>query len=68
MFMKKPVHKKFDYMPRFYKPEEDPNERKKRRLGFASERKYIKKKRSPLLWFLIFIAVLYIYLKFGGYI
>ena len=68
MFMKKPNYRKFDYTPQFYKPKEDEEEKRKKKLGFRSERKYIKKKRTPIYWLLIFIAVLYIYLRFGGYI
>jgi len=35
MLMKKPQHRIFDYPPRFYKPEQDKGERRKRKLGFA---------------------------------
>ena len=68
LFMKKPNYRKFDYQPRYYKAEEDEQEKRKRRLGFRSERHFQKKKRTPLYWFIIFAIVLYIYLQFGGYI
>ena len=66
MFMRKPRHRIFDYTPRFYKPEEDPVEKKKRKLGFTRRSKYIRKKKSPVLWVVLLILVLYIYLKFAG--
>ncbi len=66
MFMKKPKHKVFDYTPRFYKPELDEQERKKRKLGFSSQRKLIQRKRSPLLWIVLVLMVIYVYLKLIG--
>ena len=32
MFMKKPIHKKFNYEPRFYKPENDPELKRKQKI------------------------------------
>lgn len=66
MFIKKPRHRIFDYPPRFYKPETDEKEKKKRKLGFSRQRKFIGKKRSPVLWLLFVIAVIYIVLKLKG--
>ena len=66
MFMKKPRHRVFDYPPRFYKPEEDEKERKKRRLGFSRQRKFQSKKRNPLIWLVLLILIVYIYLKLSG--
>jgi ATP/ADP translocase len=66
MFMKKPRHRIFDYTPRFYKPEQDEKERRKRKLGFQRQRKILRHKRSPILWLLLIILVIYIYLKFTG--
>ncbi|MFO7447064.1 MAG: hypothetical protein R6W90_11895 [Ignavibacteriaceae bacterium] len=64
--MKKPNHRVFDYPPRFYKPEEDEQERKKRKLGFTRQRKHGRKKKSPLLWVVLAIFVVFIYLKLQG--
>jgi ATP/ADP translocase len=66
MFMKRPRHRVFDYPPRFYKPETDEQERRKRRLGFTRQRKYIRRKRSPFIWLILIIMVIYIILKLGG--
>ncbi len=66
MLMKKPNHRVFDYNPRFYSPASDEKERKKRKLGFARERKYAKKKRNPVLWLVLALMVAYIFMKLQG--
>ncbi len=66
MFMKRPRHRVFDYPPRFYSPETDEQERRKRKLGFRRERKHISKKRNPVIWGLFILAVIYIILKLQG--
>jgi hypothetical protein len=67
MFLKRPRHRIFDYTPRFYNPDEDEEERRKRRLGFRRGRK-IKGNRvtSPIIWLLLVVIVLYLYLKLSG--
>jgi hypothetical protein len=66
MFFKRPAHRIFDYTPRFYKPDEDPDERRKRKLGFRRQLKIMRKKKNPLLWLVLIIAVIYLYIKFFG--
>lgn len=66
MFMKKPRHRTFDYTPRFYDLAKDDKEKIKRRLGFTRKAKYQRKKRSPLIWIVLLILIIYLYLKFGG--
>ncbi len=66
MLMKKPKYRAFDYTPRFYKPEEDEQERKKRKLGFSSARKKIQRKKIPIIWIVILFIVIYLYLKIAG--
>lgn len=63
MFFKRPRHRIFEYIPRFYNPESDEKERKKRKLGFQRQRKIQRNKRSPIFWLLIIVLVVYIYLK-----
>lgn len=65
MFMKRPRHRVFDYPPRFYKPETDEKERRKRRLGFT-RRTHISKKRSSIIWLILIIALIYIILRLKG--
>jgi hypothetical protein len=67
MFMKKPNHRVFDYTPRFYDPETDPVERKKRQLGFRSQRKHISRKKSPMLWIILIMAIIFILIKLGNF-
>ncbi len=66
MFMKKPSHRIFDYPPRFYEPETDEKEKRKKKLGFRYQRKRIRKKKNPVIWGIYVIAVVYLYLKFSG--
>lgn len=67
MFMKRPAHRVFDYPPRFYKPEEDERERKKRKLGFSRKvRTSRRKTRSPLIWIILLIIIILAYLKLKG--
>jgi hypothetical protein len=68
MFIKKPKHRIFDYSPRFYNPENDPVEKRKKKLGFKRELKSIRKKRSPVIWILFIVVVIYIYLKLSGFV
>ena len=64
MFMKRPNNRVFDYPPRFYKPEKDEHERKKRRLGFSRKlRANRRKTRSPLIWIILLIIIILVYLK-----
>jgi uncharacterized membrane protein (DUF106 family) len=69
MLMKKPRHRVFDYTPRFYDPQKDDKEREKlkKRLQFSKEySKLRKKKRSPILWIVFIIVIIYAYLKLSG--
>jgi len=66
MLMKNPQHRIFDYPPRFYKPEQDEDERRKRKLGFRKHLKIKRKKRSALRWLVIFLMVVVILLKLSG--
>jgi hypothetical protein len=66
MLMKKPPHRIFEYPPRFYKPQDDPQEKLKRRLGFQSSRKFKHKKKSPIIWIVFIIAVIFIIIKLSG--
>ncbi len=66
MFMKKPKHRIFDYPSRFYKPEDDVDERKKRRLGFRRSRKFSQRRRSSIIWIILFILALFTFLKLSN--
>lgn len=62
MFLNKPTNKKFNYQPRFYIPEKDDKERKKRKLGFRNHRSTRKKGKSSLYWIIFFAIIAYLYL------
>ncbi len=66
MLIKKPKHKTFDYQPRYYKPEIDRSEIRKRKLGFRSSFNKSVKKRSPIVFILLLIIVLYLIIKYQG--
>ena len=66
MFFKKTPHRIFDYTPRFFKPEDDKDEKLKRKLGFRRQMKMNRKKKSPMIWLLLVIIAVYIYLKLTG--
>lgn len=66
MFFKKPINKKFDYIPRFYVPEKDQEERRKRKLGFRNYRKYQQKGVSSIIiWLIGIIIILWFIIKFN---
>lgn len=66
--MKKPKNRIFEYTPRFYKPELDEKERKKRKLGFSSQRNKLRRKRSPVAWLVVILIIVFLYLKFARFI
>jgi hypothetical protein len=66
MFFRRPPHRVFDYTPRHYDPTKDESEKLRRRLGFSRYRRHKGKKRSPIIWLVFILAVIYLFLKFGG--
>jgi hypothetical protein len=67
MFMRKPTYRNFDYIPRFYKPEEDEENRRRWRLNvkFRSQRK-ASRKRPVILYLGILALAVYMYLSLSG--
>ncbi len=63
MLMKKPQYRRFDYTPRFYKPEEDKKEKRRRKLGFTRNVRVKRKTRSPIIWLIFIIVVIIVILK-----
>ncbi len=66
MFLKRIKPKDFEYLPRYYDPDKDPEERLRRRLGFYRKRKFKRQGKSPLFWLILFFIILYFYLKLSG--
>ncbi len=65
---KKIKHKSFDYQPRFYKPEEDQQAKRKRKLGFRSNQGQSSRKKSPIIWILMLLVIIYIIAKYNGWL
>jgi hypothetical protein len=66
MLMKKPEHKRFEYQPRYYKPEKDKSEKLKERLEIARKSHLYKKKNKKVLIYFIFIVfIIYLAIKIG---
>lgn len=68
MLFKKPPHRIFDYTPRYYNPENDETEKRKKHLKFRYHRQMKRKTKSPLIWLVLLLAILFFYLKFSGVI
>lgn len=66
MLFKRPPHRVFDYTPRFYKADKDETEKRKKRLKFRYQRNNSRKIKSPIIWIVILLAILFFYLKFSG--
>lgn len=65
MFLKKPQNRKFEYIPRFYVPEHDKDERRKRKLGFRNHRKFKKRGVSSIiLWLISIIIIIWFIIKY----
>ena len=66
MLMKKPEHKRFEYQPRYYKPEKDKSEKLKERLEIARKASLYKKKNNKVIIYFIFIIfIIYLAIKIG---
>lgn len=66
MFIKRPKNKRFEYIPRFYVPERDEEERRKRKLGFRQFRKFNKKGTNNIIfWALAILLIIWFIVKFN---
>lgn len=68
MFFKKPPHRVFDYSPRFYNPNEDQDEKRKKKLKFHKHRKFGPKKGTGIKYAIILLLAYLLYLKLTGQI
>lgn len=66
MFFKKINHKDYSYIPRFYKPEEDKAERRKKKLKFRTDSTIRKKNRVPFLLLVFLGIIIYFLIKLNG--
>ncbi len=65
MFLKKPNHKQFDYIPRYYNPGKDPDIKRREKLRFSTN---VRRGKQPsrlklILWFVVAVAL---YLLLSG--
>lgn len=66
MLMKKPEHKRFEYQPRYYKPEKDASQKFKEKFEITRKAYLVKKRNNKILfYFLIIILILYLAIRFG---
>lgn len=67
MFFKRIKHKNFEYIPRYYNPEIDEDNKKKKKSLFSRNIPRVRRgKNMKLIYFLIlFIIILYFYLAMG---
>ena len=68
MFIRKTKNKRFDYQPRYYKPEKDEELKRKRKLGFRSNYRQKTSTKKPYAYIIMLAIILYIFLKYNGYI
>ncbi len=65
MLLKRPTYRRFDYLPRYYKPELDEKERFKEQMR-RERTKTRRKSRPVLVWGVILFLVLYAYIYLSG--
>ena len=68
MFIKKPLYCKFEYQPKHYNPDRDNESKRKRKLGFRSNYRNKTTTKKPLAYIVMLAIILYIFLKYNGYI
>jgi ATP/ADP translocase len=66
MFFKKINHREFDYIPRFYKPELDNKERRKKKLNFRESSKLRTKSKLPIYLLVLLGIIIYFLIKLNG--
>lgn len=68
MFFKRPKTKRFEYEPRFYKPEQDPSEKFRDRMRQELRKTKNKPQRKILFFGAILLIIFYAYLYLSGVI
>ena len=65
MFMRRPKYRQFEYLPRYYNPDKDPQNDFRRKM--RNERKSHRLKTRPVfIWMGIFLLAVYAYLYLAG--
>lgn len=58
MLMRKPKNKKFEYTPRFYKPELDEENNKK--INFRANTSFTRRKNTMVMVFILLILIYFL--------
>lgn len=66
LFLKRPKYREFDYQPRYYTPEEDQVEKRKKRLKFRYNRTVKKKGGKMYTYLVLFVAIIIFYFWLNG--
>ncbi len=65
--MRKPQHRRFSYDPRYYKPELDKDQLRRKRMKFHRSRALRKRAKPVLYWIVLFLFLTYIYAVLAGW-
>jgi hypothetical protein len=64
--MKKPEQKKFEYIPRYYKPDKDEAQKFKDKFEIVRKSYSFKKKNNRLVfYFILVLVIIYLAIRFG---
>lgn len=64
MLMKKPEYKRFEYIPRYYKPEKDKQQKLKERFEIVRKSNLYKRNyRNIYFYLIIIIFIIYLLIK-----
>jgi ATP/ADP translocase len=66
MFFKKIQNRKFDHIPRFYNPDDDKEEKRKKKLKFRVDAGLKRKTKSPILFIVFLLVIIYFIVKLSG--
>ncbi|MCS7054002.1 MAG: hypothetical protein NZM09_09765 [Ignavibacterium sp.] len=68
MLMKRPTYRRFEYIPRFYNPDKDEQERRKRKLGFRNYRRFDRRKgvNKIIIWAIAIIIIAWFISKYSN--
>ncbi len=66
MFFKRTQNRRFDHIPRFYNPEDDVQEKRKKKLKFRVDASIKKKSKIPVMPLLLLAIIIYFFIKLNG--
>lgn len=64
--MKKPEHKRFEYLPRYYKPETDEKNKFKNKFELTRKSYLSKRRNNKIFWYFVLVTfIIYLLVRFG---